>query len=58
MGDFHRTFAFPLPVVEDAVRATLENGVLSLVVPKRDAGTEVKRGRRVPISQGRSYGSV
>jgi len=30
----------------------LENGVLSLVVPKKDAGTEERRGRRVPIMQG------
>lgn len=56
VGDFHRTFAFPAPVVEDGVRATLENGVLSLVVPKKDAGTEERKGRRVPIEKGRSYG--
>ncbi|KUJ15257.1 HSP20-like chaperone [Mollisia scopiformis] len=52
VGDFHRTFAFPSPVVEDGVRASLENGVLSLVVPKKDGGSEERRGRRVPIMQG------
>jgi len=52
VGDFHRTFAFPLPVVEDGVRASLENGVLSLVVPKKEAGGEERRGRRVPITHG------
>jgi HSP20 family molecular chaperone IbpA len=56
VGDFHRTFAFPSPVVEDGVKASLENGVLSLVVPKKDAGSEERRGRRVPIERGRSYG--
>jgi len=38
--------------VEEGVRATLENGVLSLIVPKKDAGSEMNRGRRVPIMQG------
>ncbi|KAE8443909.1 hypothetical protein EG329_001219 [Mollisiaceae sp. DMI_Dod_QoI] len=52
VGDFHRTFAFPLPVVEEGVRASLENGVLSLVVPKKEAGGEERRGRRVPIAHG------
>jgi HSP20 family protein len=53
VGDFHRTFAFPQPVVEDGVRASMENGVLSLVVPKREKGGEAKRGRRVPILHGK-----
>jgi HSP20 family protein len=43
-------------VVEDGVKASLENGVLSLVVPKKDAGSVERRGRRVPIQKGRSYG--
>jgi HSP20 family protein len=53
VGDFHRTFAFPQPVVEEGVRASMENGVLSLVVPKREKGEEVKKGRKVPISHGK-----
>jgi len=52
VGEFHRTFAFPQPVVEDGVRASMENGVLSLVVPKREKGEEVKKGRKVPIVHG------
>lgn len=54
VGDFHRTFAFPEPVSEDGVRASMDNGVLSLVVPKREKGGEIKRGRRVPIFHGSS----
>lgn len=53
VGDFHRTFAFPQPVVEEGVRASMENGVLSLVVPKREKGEEVKKGHRVPIVHGK-----
>jgi HSP20 family molecular chaperone IbpA len=52
VGDFHRTFAFPQPVVEEGVKASMENGILSLVVPKREKGQEPKRGRTVPILHG------
>jgi HSP20 family protein len=51
VGDFHRTFAFPSPVQEDGVQASMENGVLFLVVPKRES-KEVKKGRKIPISHG------
>lgn len=47
-GDFHRIFAFPAPVSEDGVGARMEDGVLCIVVPKRER-VEVKRGRKVPI---------
>jgi hypothetical protein len=30
----------------------MENGVLCLVVPKREKGEEAKRGRNVPILHG------
>jgi HSP20 family protein len=50
-GDFHRTFAFPCPISDDAVKAMMENGVLKVVVPKREVG-EVRRGRKVPIIRG------
>lgn len=33
-GEFQRTFTFPTRVDQDAVRASLRNGILSLVVPK------------------------
>jgi HSP20 family protein len=52
VGDFHRTFAFPQPVVEEGVKASMDNGILSLVVPKRERGEEPKRGRNVPILHG------
>ncbi len=34
IGEFARTFSFPARVDQDAVSASLDNGVLSLVVPK------------------------
>jgi len=51
VGDFHRTFAFPSPVQEEGVQASMENGVLFVVVPKRES-TEIKKGRKIPISSG------
>ncbi|KAF2740390.1 30 kd heat shock protein [Polyplosphaeria fusca] len=37
VGEFHRSFAFPQRVDQDAVRASLRNGILSVVVPKARA---------------------
>ncbi|KAL4975776.1 HSP20-like chaperone [Aspergillus desertorum] len=37
IGEFHRTFAFPSRVDQDAVRASLNNGILSVVLPKEPA---------------------
>lgn len=34
VGSFHRSFAFPARVNQDAVKASLKNGILSIVVPK------------------------
>ncbi|KAJ6025022.1 hypothetical protein N7540_005819 [Penicillium herquei] len=34
IGDFERTFSFPTRVDQDAVRASLKNGVLSIILPK------------------------
>ena len=34
VGEFHRSFSFPGRVDQDAVRASLKNGILSVVVPK------------------------
>jgi HSP20 family protein len=34
-GDFQRTFSFPAPVELDEVTAKLENGLLTIVVPKK-----------------------
>ncbi|KAF3032855.1 hypothetical protein E8E12_002220 [Didymella heteroderae] len=37
VGSFHRSFAFPARVDQDAVKASLKNGILSIVVPKASA---------------------
>ncbi|KAL2007114.1 hypothetical protein VTN00DRAFT_8552 [Thermoascus crustaceus] len=37
VGEFHRTFTFPMRVDQDAVKASLKNGILSIVVPKAQA---------------------
>jgi HSP20 family molecular chaperone IbpA len=34
VGEFHRSFSFPSPVDHDNVKATMKNGVLSVIVPK------------------------
>lgn len=34
VGEFHRAFTFPSRVDQDAVKAKLTNGILSIVVPK------------------------
>lgn len=37
VGEFHRSFSFPTRVDQDAVKASLKNGILSIVVPKAQA---------------------
>jgi HSP20 family molecular chaperone IbpA len=37
VGSFHRSFAFPARVDQDAVKASLKNGILSIIVPKATA---------------------
>lgn len=37
IGEFHRSFAFPARVDQDAVKASLKDGILSIVVPKAKA---------------------
>jgi HSP20 family protein len=39
VGEFHRAFSFPSRVDQDAVKASLKNGILSIVVPKATAPT-------------------
>ncbi|POS84852.1 hypothetical protein EPUL_002450 [Erysiphe pulchra] len=34
VGQFSRSFGFPVPVDQDTVKASLKNGILSVVVPK------------------------
>jgi len=45
VGEFKRSFAFPTPVDQDAVKASLKNGILSVLVPKSKA----PQPRRVKI---------
>jgi len=45
VGEFHRSFAFPSPVDQDAVKASLKNGILNITVPKM----QKKEPRRVKI---------
>ncbi|KAI9834869.1 MAG: hypothetical protein M1819_002777 [Sarea resinae] len=45
VGEFHRTFTFPTRVNQDAVKASLKNGILSIVVPK----TTAPQSRRIQI---------
>lgn len=37
VGEFHRSFNFPARVDQDAVKASLKDGILSIVVPKAQA---------------------
>ncbi|KAF2474625.1 HSP20-like chaperone [Lindgomyces ingoldianus] len=37
VGEFHRSFSFPARVDQEAVKASLKNGILSIVVPKAKA---------------------
>ncbi|KAL1993021.1 hypothetical protein VTN49DRAFT_3778 [Thermomyces lanuginosus] len=41
-GSFTRTFNFPVRVNQDGIRASLKDGVLSIVVPKEQAHTTKK----------------
>jgi HSP20 family protein len=47
VGEFARSFSFPNPVDQDAVKASMKNGILSIVVPKLE---KAKTQRRVEIS--------
>ncbi|RHZ62676.1 Hsp20/alpha crystallin family protein [Aspergillus thermomutatus] len=44
IGEFQRTFAFPTRVDQDAVKASLRNGILSIIVPK-EAAPKLKKIR-------------
>ncbi|KAI9755130.1 MAG: hypothetical protein M4579_004396 [Chaenotheca gracillima] len=45
VGEFHRSFSFPSRVDQDAVKASLKNGILSVVVPKAAA----HQSRRITV---------
>lgn len=42
IGEFQRTFSFPSRVDQDAVKAGLKNGILSIVIPKSTAAGSKK----------------
>ncbi|QDS72492.1 hypothetical protein FKW77_010051 [Venturia effusa] len=42
VGEFRRNFSFPARVDQDAVKASLKNGILSIVVPKAKGGAKKK----------------
>lgn len=46
VGEFSRTFSFPTPVDHDGVTAGLNNGVLSVTIPK----AKKKEARRIAIN--------
>jgi HSP20 family molecular chaperone IbpA len=46
VGEFSRSFTFPVRVDQDAVKASMKNGVLSIVVPK----AQKKEGRKITIN--------
>lgn len=43
VGEFQRTFSFPGKVDRDAVKASLKNGILTVVVPKLKKDAESKK---------------
>jgi len=45
VGEFHRAFTFPSRVDQDAVKAKLNNGILSVVVPK----AAEHKGKRIQV---------
>ncbi|KAI6247179.1 heat shock protein [Erysiphe necator] len=45
VGGFHRDFAFPVRVDQDNVKASMKNGILSIVVPK----LKKTHGRKITI---------
>ncbi|OAP61044.1 hypothetical protein AYL99_06048 [Fonsecaea erecta] len=48
VGEFARSFSFPNPVDHEKVRASMKNGILSIVVPKLQ---KAKTSKRIEISQ-------
>lgn len=42
VGEFQRTFSFPVRVDPDAVKASLKNGILSIFIPKAPASVTKK----------------
>lgn len=47
IGEFQRSFTFPMEVDADNMKASLANGLLTLVVPK--VAGEVVRNKRIQV---------
>ncbi|RKF64461.1 30 kDa heat shock protein [Golovinomyces cichoracearum] len=45
VGEFSRSFGFPTQIDQDAVKASMKNGILSIVVPK----AKKQEGRKIMI---------
>ncbi|RKF79831.1 30 kDa heat shock protein, partial [Golovinomyces cichoracearum] len=45
VGEFSRSFGFPTQIDQDAVKASMKNGILSIVVPK----AKKQEGRKITI---------
>ncbi|KAF7894408.1 uncharacterized protein EAF01_009859 [Botrytis porri] len=45
IGEFSRSFSFPVRVNQDAVQASMKNGILSIIVPK----AKKQEGRKITI---------
>lgn len=45
VGEFSRSFSFPVRVDQDAVKASMKNGVLSITVPK----AKKREAKKIPI---------
>ncbi|KAF3903686.1 hypothetical protein AA313_de0208195 [Arthrobotrys entomopaga] len=43
VGEFQRAFSFPQPVDHDAVKASLKDGILSVIVPKKTGFDGVRK---------------
>jgi HSP20 family protein len=42
-GSFHRSFQFPAAIDSDSVKASLKNGILEIVVPKKTKSREARK---------------
>lgn len=54
-GDFHRTFNFPSSIVEEGVKASTENGLLFLVVPKKVASLNENAKKKIAVGSGKPH---
>jgi HSP20 family molecular chaperone IbpA len=55
VGDFHRSFTLPFPISEEGVQASMESGVLFLLVPKAEGRAN---GRRIHIGKTATAGGT